>query len=197
MTMSTRSFKSCPQCGVDVHVARRRCVCGCNLKRRGRPKGTTRLKEYGVGTNGGRPVGTTAEKGYGVSTSGGRPLCTTAKKGYGVSQGRPVGTTQAKGFSTGGGRVSDYKVGKHIEFRGIDLPDKWDSSKDKINLTLDILECCAQRVMQQRRFDKKPLAKALCWQCGRILWTTVDGAHTFLVEPPHGVYCVRVYYKRL
>ena len=84
MTMSTQSFKSCPQCGVDVHVARRRCVCGCNLKQRDRPKGTTRLKEYGVGTNGGRPVGTTAEKGYGVSTSGGRPVGTTAKKGYGV-----------------------------------------------------------------------------------------------------------------
>ena len=128
MTMSTQSFKSCPQCGVDVHVARRRCVCGCNLKRHGRPKGTTRLKGYGVGTSGGRPVGTTAKK----------------------------------GFSTGGGRVPDYKVGKHIEFRGIDLPDKWDSSKDKINLTLDILERCAQRVMQQRCFDKKPLAKALC-----------------------------------
>ena len=63
MTMSTRSFESCPQCSVDVHVARRFCVFGCNLKRRGRPKGTTRLKEYGVGTNGGRPVGTTAEKG--------------------------------------------------------------------------------------------------------------------------------------
>ena len=109
MTMSTRSFKSCPQCGVDVHVARRRCVCGCNLKRRGRPKGTTRLKEYGVGTNGGRPVGTTAEKGYGVSTSGGRPVGTTAKKGYGVSQGRPVGTTQAKGFSTGGGGYQTTK----------------------------------------------------------------------------------------
>ena len=94
MTMSTRSFKSCPQCGVDVHVARRRCVCGCNLKRRGRPKGTTRLKEYGVGTNGGRPVGT------------------TAKKGYGVSQGRPVGTTQAKGFSTGGGEATRLQSGQ-------------------------------------------------------------------------------------
>ena len=89
-------------------------------------------------------MGTTAEKGYGVSTREGRPVGTTAKKGYGVSQGRPVGTTQAKGFSTGGGRLPDYKVGKHIEFRGIDLPDKWDSSKDKINLTPDILERCAQ-----------------------------------------------------
>ena len=207
---------ACPQCGVDVHVARRRCVCGCNLKRRGRPKGTTRLKEYGVGTNGGRPVGTTAEKGYGVgtnggrpvgttaekgygvSTSGGRPVGTTAKKGYGVSQGRPVGTTQVKGFSTGGGRLPDYKVGKHIEFRGIDLPDKWDSSKDKINLTPDILERCAQRVMQQRRFDKKPISKSFVLASVEdFLWTTVDGAHTFLVEPPHGMYCVRVYYKRL
>ena len=41
--------------------------------------------------------------------------------------------------------------------------------------------------MQQRHFDKKPLAKALCWQYGRILWTTVNGAHTFLVKPPHGL----------
>ena len=86
-----------------MHVARKRCVCGCNLKKgRGRPEGTTRLKGYGVGTSGGRPVGTTAEKGYGVNTSGGRPVGTTAKKGCG----------------TGGGR----------------LPDKWDTSKDKINL---------------------------------------------------------------
>ena len=85
MTMSTRSFKSCPQCGANVHVARKRCVCGCiNLKKgRGRPKGTTRLKGYGVGTSWGRPVGTTAEKVYGVSQ--GRPVGTTAEKGYGVS----------------------------------------------------------------------------------------------------------------
>ena len=68
MTTSTWSFRSCPQCGTIVHVARKRCVCGCNLKKgRGRPKGTTRLKGYGVGTNGGRPVGTTADKGCGVT----------------------------------------------------------------------------------------------------------------------------------
>ena len=85
-----------------MHVARKRCAYGCNLKKgHGHPKGTTRLKGYGVGTSCGRPVGTTVEKGYGVSTSGGRPVGTTAEKGYG--QGRPVGTTQEKGFSTGGG----------------------------------------------------------------------------------------------
>ena len=86
MTMSTRSFRSCSQCGANVHVARKRCVCGCNLKKgHGRPEGTTRLMGYGVGTSGGRPVGITAEKGYGVGTSGGRPVGTTAEKGYGVS----------------------------------------------------------------------------------------------------------------
>ena len=52
MTMSTRSFKSCPQCDVDVHVARKCCVCGCNLKGCGCPKDTTRLKGYGVGMSG-------------------------------------------------------------------------------------------------------------------------------------------------
>ena len=110
MTMSTRSIKSCPHCGVDVHVARRRCVCGCKLKRRGRPKGTTRLKEYGVGRNGGRPVGTTAEKGYGVSTSGGRPVGTTAEKRYGVSQTCWYHTT--KGFSAGGGEGTRLQSGQ-------------------------------------------------------------------------------------
>ena len=137
MTMSTRTFRSCSQCGANVHVARKRCVCGCNLKKgRGCPEGTTRLMGYGVGTSGGRPVGTTAEKGYGVSTSGGRPVGTTAKKGYGVSQGRPVGTTQAKGFSTGGGRLPDYKVGKHIEFRGIDYQTNGTHLRIKLTLRL-------------------------------------------------------------
>ena len=46
----------------NVHAARKRCVCGCNLKKgRGRSKGTTRIKGYGVSP--GRPVGTTAEEG--------------------------------------------------------------------------------------------------------------------------------------
>ena len=87
---------------------------------------------------------------------------TTKEEGYGVSSGRPVVTTKEDGYGVSSGRLPDYKVGKHIEFRGIDLPDKWDISEDKINLTPDISESCAQRVMQQRCFDKKPLAKALC-----------------------------------
>ena len=81
-------------------------------------------------------MGTTAEKGYGVSTSGGRPVGTTAEKGYGVSQGKPVGTTQVKGFSTGGGRLPDYKVGKHIEFR--ELIYQTNGTHLRIKLTLHL-----------------------------------------------------------
>ena len=147
-----------------MHVAQKRCVCGCNLKKgRGHPKGTMRLKGYGVSTSGGRPVGTTAEKGYGVSTSGGRPVGTTAEKGYGVSTsgGRPV-TTAEKGYHSKKG--GDLLVPQLVQVGGgyqttkwantlnseelIYHADKWDTSKDKINLTPDIFECCAQRVMQ-------------------------------------------------
>ena len=62
-----QSFRLRPQCGANVHVAQKRCVYQCNLKKgHGRPtKGTTRLKGYGVSS--GRPVGITAGEEYGVS----------------------------------------------------------------------------------------------------------------------------------
>ena len=43
---------------------------------------------------------------------------------------------------------------------------------------------CTQRVVQQRNFEKKPLASALCWQCAKMLWSHVDSVHMFLVDPP-------------
>ena len=53
-TMSRRGFRSCPQCSDNVPAARKRCVCGCGLKKgRDRPKGTTRIEGYGVNTSGG------------------------------------------------------------------------------------------------------------------------------------------------
>ena len=55
-------------------------MCGCNLKKgRGRLKGTTIIKGYGVGASGRRLVGTTAEEEYGVSP--GRPVGTTEEEG--------------------------------------------------------------------------------------------------------------------
>ena len=48
-----------------------------------------------------------------------------------TSGGKPVGTTR-EGFWYWWARLLDYQVGKHIDFRGIDLPDKWDTSNNLI-----------------------------------------------------------------
>ena len=53
----------------------------------------------------------------------------------------------------------------------------------------DALRRCTRtwRVVQQRHFDAKPLAEALCWQCGKVLWSKPDLKHTCLMNPPHGL----------
>ena len=40
------------------------------------------------------------------------------------------------------------------------------------------------RIAQQRTYDKKPLGVAVYYRCGHVLWSCVDGAHTFLVSKP-------------
>ena len=72
-------------------------------------------------------------------------------------------------------------------FQMCDLPDNWDTSEEYTNLTEDMLQQCRASVAHQQRFDKKLLASALCYRCGKVLWSSVDGAHTFLVHPPEGM----------
>ena len=36
-------------------------------------------------------------------------------------------------------------------------------------------------------YDKKPLCVAVCYRCGHMLWSCVDGAHTFFVSKPSGM----------
>ena len=102
--------------------------------------------------------------------SPGRPRGTTASEGYGASGGRPRGTTASEGYGVfpSGGRPK----GRHqdIPFNGnIGLPSDWDVSA--VNLSPELLTACCQRIKQQRTFDLKP-------------WSSVDGAHTFLVDKP-------------
>ena len=33
-------------------------------------------------------------------------------------------------------------------------------------------------------FDRKSLGVGVCYNCGHVLWSTVDDAHTFLVDKP-------------
>ena len=46
---------------------------------------------------------------------------------------------------------------------------------------------CGQRIAQQRTYDNKPLGTGVCYGCGHMLWTTVDGTHAFLVNKPSGM----------
>ena len=64
----------------------------------------------------------------------------------------------------------------------LNLPSEWDTSA--VNLHPDLLRACQSRIKQQRTFDKKSLGVGVCYRCGHVLWTTVDGAHTFLVDKP-------------
>ena len=141
----------------------------------GRPTGITASEGYDVPQ--GRPTGTTASEGYDVSQS--RPTGTTASEGYDVSQGRPTGTTVtvSEGYKTG---QSGRSLGKKNTFLG-DLPSEWDTSA--VNLTNDLSKC-QSRIKQQRIFDRKSLGVGVCYNCGHVLWSTVDGAHTFLVDKP-------------
>ena len=66
----------------------------------------------------------------------------------------------------------------------IQLPDDWDHSNELLNVDDDLIEACTRRIAQQRTFDKKPLGLAVCYRCGHLLWSCVDGAHTFLVDKP-------------
>ena len=68
-----------------------------------------------------------------------------------------------------------------------DLPMEWDTCPEYVNISETMLKRCTQRLAQKQRFDLKPLGEALCWQCGKILWTGVDGSHHICVEPPVGL----------
>ena len=166
--------RKCPHCSSENHLRKKVCVqCGTTLapnKSTGRRSGTTKEAGYGVGCNGGRPSGTTSEAGYGVGCSGGRPSGTPVKAGYrvGDSGGRP-------------------RKPKNIQFdESVVVPTDWDHSVELVNINSSLLDACGRRIAQQRTFDKKPLGVAVCYGCGHLLWSCVDGAHTFLVNKPSG-----------
>ena len=63
------------------------------------------------------------------------------------------------------------------------MPTDWDISAVNL-LDPDLLNACAGRIRQQRTFDLKPLGVDVCYGCGHVLWSNIDGAHTFLVDKP-------------
>ena len=161
--------------------------CGATFKP-GRSSGTTEAAGYGVGHSGGRTQGTTEAAGYGASHSGDRTQGTTEAAGYGVghSSGRTQGTTKSKGHEVSGGRPRGKK--RVVDFdECIDLPTDWCHEQRFVNVDSVLLNVCGHRIAQQHTYDRKPLGTGVCYGCGHMLWTTVDGAHTFLVNKPSGI----------
>ena len=161
----------------------------------GRPAGTTLAAGYSVSD--GRPAGTTLAAGYSVSD--GRPAGTTLAAGYSVSGGRPVGSTEAAGCKVGrsGGRPEGttldcgYSVGRRsnrvFEFERCDIPREWDVSSNTLNISDNLCDKLKERISAQRAFDKQPLTKRICWQCGCVLWGDGCAKGTYLIDPPKGM----------
>ena len=153
--------KKCHSCEHLNHVRSTQCKVCNSLLQGGRPRNTKASDGYKVTHSGGRPVGTTSEAGYGVGRSGGRP---TGSRGFG----RPKGHSGVVSF-----------------LDNVGLPSEWDTSA--INLSEELLQICESRIKQQRTFDRKSLGVGVCYRCGHVLWTSVDGTHTFLVDKPNNM----------
>ena len=174
--MSSINIKHCSLCHHKNNVRSKKCKeCNSPLSRVGRPKGTSTEVGYQVGHSGGRPAHTTELEGFSVSP--GRPTGTTTLEGYSVSPGRPTGTTVNKGYKVGRSRGRPSNARRLATFlEDLNLPKEWDTSH--ANLSADLLGACQSRIHQQRTFDRKPLGVGVCYNCGHVLWTNVDGAHS-------------------
>ena len=182
--MSCRT-KPCKECGEANNVRAIACIsCGENFKKRGRPQKTAEVDGFSVGRNGGRPRYTTRETGALVSD--GRPRGTTQEAGFFVGDGRPRGTTREAGSNVSGGRPRNTRRCPEFD-NTIQLPADWCHSSELVNIDNDLLDMCARRISQQRTFDRKPLGLAVCYGCGHLLWSCVDGVHTFLMNKPNGM----------
>ena len=92
-------------------------------------------------------------------------------------RGRPRGTTRQAGY---GRQCPEFHD-------AVELPNDWYHSNELVNIDDELLDACARRISQQRTFDQKPLGLAVCYGCGHLLWSRVDGGHTFLVDKPSGM----------
>ena len=68
----------------------------------------------------------------------------------------------------------------------VELPNIWDTSSETV-IVDSLLQKCASRIIQQRKFDSQPLGIGLCYSCGRVLWNLSHAHYSGLITPPSGM----------
>ena len=66
----------------------------------------------------------------------------------------------------------------------VELPTEWDTSPESVNISEDLLTKLKMRCMQQREFDQLALVDGMCYNCGRVLWSTNTST---LINPPNNM----------
>ena len=59
--------------------------------------------------------------------------------------------------------------------------------KQTLNVSPAKLDKLEKLITKEHKFDSTPLGKAICWKCGRILYSNPGSNHTYLTLPPKGM----------
>ena len=85
-----------------------------------------------------------------------------------------------------------YNVGRHntpvIHFGNCDIPQEWDVSSSTLNISDSLCNKLNERISAQHAFDKQPLTRRICWQCGCVLWGDGSTKGTYIIDPPKGMH---------
>ena len=110
-----------------------------------------------------------------IRLSSGRPKGTTADKGYatGVGGGRTSGTTPREGVKhENSAKAQIMHDPKCKEDEG------WCTDEHLVNVSPAKLKKLKALFTKECKYDSTPLGKAVCWQCGRILYGNVGNGRT-------------------
>ena len=68
-----------------------------------------------------------------------------------------------------------------------EVEEQWCTASNVLNVSEDKLKRIKNLILKQKKFDSLPLGKAICWKCGKILYSTLDKSRTCLIPPPRDV----------
>ena len=99
----------------------------------------------------------------------------------GVCGGRSSGTA-----AQGGGKHGDPVKTQVMAATKSKEDEEWCTDTEMVNVSAAKLKKLEQ-LIKECKFDSTPLGKAICWKCGRILYSNVVTSRTCLVLPLKGM----------